>query len=174
MHFSIKDIAIIAACISIVFVQEQILAFLPNIQLTILLLVVYSKKLGFIKTLIIVLIHTFLDCLVTGSLNLYYFPFMFLGWGLIPFIICLFLKKCESSLILAFMGILFALLYSWIYIIPNMLIPNGSISEVGIINYIISDFIFEILLAASSFISILWLYKPCSKIFEKVLMEINN
>ena len=94
--FKIIDIAIIASCISIIFVQEQILSFLPNIQLTILLLVVYSKKLGCLKTSIIVIIHSLLDCLVTGSLNLYYFPFILIGWLIIPIIITLFFKKCES------------------------------------------------------------------------------
>ena len=94
--FSIKDITILAACTSIIFVQEQALFFLPNIQLTVLLLVVYSKRLGLIKTSIIIFIHTLLDCIVTGSLNLYYFPFMLLGWLLIPIIITIFFKKCEN------------------------------------------------------------------------------
>ena len=97
MRFSIKDIVLIAACISIVFVQEQILSFLPNIQLTVLLLVLFSKKLGFIKTTIIVFIHSLLDCLITGSLNLYYFPFMILGWLSIPLICCTLFKKINSS-----------------------------------------------------------------------------
>lgn len=172
MHLSIKDVVVIATCISIVFVQEQILSVLPNIQLTILLLVLYSKKLGLIKTSIIVIIHSFLDCLVIGSLNLYYFPFMLIGWLLIPIIINLFFKKTESVIILSIMGIVFALLYSWVYIIPNVLIPNESISKLGLINYLAADILFEVLLAGSSFLSILWLYNPCSKVFDKVLKEV--
>ena len=172
MHLSIKDIVVIATCISIVFVQEQLLSILPNIQLTILLLVLYSKKLGLIKTVIIVIIHSFLDCLVTGSLNLYYFPFMLMGWLLIPVIINLFFRKTESVITLSIMGIVFALLYSWVYIIPNVLIPNESISNVGLINYLAADILFEILLAGSSFLSILWLYNPCSKVFDKILNEV--
>lgn len=172
MHLSIKDIVIIAVCISIVFVQEQLLSFLPNIQLTILLLILYSKKLGLIKTIIIVIIHSFLDCLVTGSLNLYYFPFMLMGWLLIPVIINLFFRKTESVITLSIMGIVFALLYSWAYIIPNVLIPNESISNVGLINYLAADITFEIILASSSFLSILWLYNPCSKVFDKILKDV--
>ena len=172
MHFNIKDIVVVATCISIIFVQEQILSFLPNIQLTILLLVLYSKKLGLVKTIIVVIIHSFLDCLVTGSLNLYYFPFMLIGWLAIPVIINLFFKKTESVLILAIMGIVFSLIYSWIYIIPNVLIPNESFKKVGVINYLAADLLFEVLLASSSFLSILWLYNPSSKLFEKILKEI--
>lgn len=172
MRFSIKDIVIIAACISIIFVQEQILSFLPNIQLTILLLVLFSKKLGIIRTSIIIIIYSFLDCLVTGSLNLYYFPFMLIGWLLIPVIITLFCKKTESSIILALMGIIFAVFYSWIYIIPNVLIPNEAISVISVINYLAADLTFEVLLASSSFLSILWLYSPCSIAFDKILKEV--
>ena len=169
--FSIKDITILAACTSIIFVQEQALFFLPNIQLTVLLLVVYSKRLGLIKTSIIIFIHTLLDCIVTGSLNLYYFPFMLLGWLLIPIIITIFFKKCENPLILAAMGVVFSLLYSWCFIIPNLLIPNGNITGTSFVSYLVADLPFESLIAASSFISILWLYIPCIKIFDKVLKE---
>ena len=169
--FSIKDIAIIAACIAIVFVQEQILFFLPNIQLTVLLFIVYSKRLGLVRTSIIVVIHTLLDCLVTGSLNLYYFPFMLLGWIIIPFIITIFFKKCENPFVLAVMGIVFSFIYSWMFVIPNILIPSGYININVIINYLIADITFEILLAASSFISVLWLYTPCIKTFDKVVKE---
>ena len=174
MSFSVKDIAVTASCISIIFVQEQLFSILPNIQLTILLLVLFSKKLGLIKTSIIVLIHSLLDSLVTGSLNLYYFPFMLMGWLFVPIIICLFFKKVESSLVLALMGIVFSLVYSWIYIIPNVLIPNEAITKVSFINYLAADCLFEILLSASSFLSILWLYTPCSKIFDKILKEVNT
>ena len=172
--FRIFDIAILAACISILFVQEQILTFLPNIQLTILLLVLYSKKLGCLKTIIITCVHTFLDCLVMGSLNIYYFPFMLLGWIIIPIVISIFFKKCESPIVLAVMGIVFSLLYSWIFIIPNILIPNGFVNTTVIVNYLIADITFEVMLSISSFISILWLYTPCSKVFNKVLQQTNN
>ena len=42
MH-RVKDITIIAAFAAILFIQEQALSFLPNIQLTVFLLVLYSK-----------------------------------------------------------------------------------------------------------------------------------
>ncbi len=166
--FTIKDIVVIAACISIIFVQEQILSFLPNIQLTIFLLVVFSKKLGFLKTSIIILIHTLLDCLITGSLNLYYFPFMILAWLSIPIIISIFFKKCESSILLAIVVIIGSLLYCWIFIIPNILLATGTFNIDVIIKYFVADIPFELLLCTSSFISIMWLYKPCASIFDNI------
>ena len=83
---TIKDMVIIAVCTAILFVQEELLSFLPNIQFTVFLIVLYSKKLGFFKTSFIVIIHTILDNLFMGSFNIIYFPFMLLGWLLIIFI----------------------------------------------------------------------------------------
>ena len=94
--FSVRDIALIAILSTILFVQEQVLTFLPNIRLTVFLLVLYSKKLGFIRTTIIVIIHVLLDNLFMGSMNLVYTPAMFVGWMLIPIIICTLFKKTES------------------------------------------------------------------------------
>ena len=78
-NFETKDLTLIALLATIIFVQEQMLAFLPNIQLTVFLLVLYSKKIGFIRTSIICLIHVVLDNMVMGSFNVFYMPFMFVG-----------------------------------------------------------------------------------------------
>ena len=87
---TVRDITDIAVLACILFIQEELLTFLPNIQLTIFLLILYSKKLGFIRTSIIVAIHVILDNLVMGSFNLVYTPAMFIGWMTIPILICLF------------------------------------------------------------------------------------
>ncbi len=157
---------IIAACTAILFVQEQLLSFLPNIQLTVFLIVLFSKKLKFVKTSIIVIIHTVLDNLVIGSFNIMFFPFMLIGWIIIPIIICTLFKKCESPIILALLGIIFSFVYCWIYTIPNVIVL-----DVKPIDYLTADFIFELILAASSFLSILWLYKPCAKILDHLNNE---
>lgn len=163
---NVKDICIIAVSTAIIFVLEQLLSFLPNIQLTIFLIVLFSKKLKLIKTIIIVIIHTVLDNLVMGSFNIIYFPFMLLGWLLIPIMLSTIFKKINSPLGLALIGILNSFLYCFIMIIPNIIIL-----KIEIIPYFVADIPFELLLALSSFLSILCLYKPCSKLFDIVLDE---
>ena len=160
-NFETKDLTLIALLATIIFVQEQMLAFLPNIQLTVFLLVLYSKKIGFIRTSIICLIHVVLDNMVMGSFNVFYMPFMFVGWMIIPITLNTVLKKVDSNIVLAFLGIIYAFIYSWLFIIPNCFILNVSFKA-----YLIADFIWEVLLALSSFISILLLYDPVSKIFN--------
>ena len=74
MH-KVKDITIIAVFAAILFIQEQALSFLPNIQLTVFLLVLYSKVFKLWKVLVMIFIHVLLDNLFMGSFNIYYFPF---------------------------------------------------------------------------------------------------
>ena len=71
-YLATKDITLIALLTTLLFVQEQALVFIPNVQLTVFLIVFYSKKLGFLRTSLIVAIHVVLDNLVMGSFNLIY------------------------------------------------------------------------------------------------------
>lgn len=159
--FTPKDITLIALMTTIIFVQEQLLSFIPNFQLTIFLIVLFSKKLGLVRTLIICFIHTLLDNFIMGSFNIIYIPFMFIGWAIIPITLNTIFKKIESNIVLAFLGILFSFIYSWLFIIPNIFILN-----VKFFDYFTVDILWEVLLATSSFITILLLYEPCSKIFD--------
>ena len=120
--------------------------------------------LGFKKTMMIIVIHVILDNLVLGSINLVYTPFMLLGWALIPILLNTVFKHLKTSFELAFFAILASLLYSWTYLIPSVLIMNMNLWA-----YLVSDFAFELILAASSFISTLWLYDPCAQTIQSIL-----
>lgn len=159
-----KRLVLLAFLSIILTVQEELLTFLPNIQLTVFLLVLYSKKLKCHETLLIITLHVLLDNLFLGSFNLYYTPFMWIGWALIPLCSHTIFKKIDDSLKLAFTGVLYSFLYSWTFMIASVLILNASI-----LSYFLADIVFELLLAISSFLSILWLYEPCSKVFDRFL-----
>ena len=158
---TIKDITLISIMITILFVQEQLLSSLPGIQLTIFLIVLFSKKLGLLKTLIIVLIHVLLDNLVMGSFSLLYTPAMLIGWLIIPLTLCTVFKKVNSPFLLGLLGVLYAFIYSWLFVLSSYLVMN-----VNILTYFLYDIVFELILAACSFISILLLYKPCSNVID--------
>ena len=158
---STKDITIIAVMTTILFVQEQLLASLPGIQLTVFLIILFSKKLGLVKSSIIIVLHVLLDNFYMSSFSLMYTPTMLIGWLIIPLSLCTIFKKVESPIILALLGVLYSFIYCWLYIIPSYFLI--SISPIA---YLISDITFEIALAVISFVSILFLYKPCSKIFD--------
>lgn len=156
-----KEIVLIGVLTAILYAQEQMLTFLPNIQLTVFLIILYSKVLGLKKTVLIVFIHVLLDNFFMGSFNLIYVPFMFIGWALIPILLNSVFSKVNDSTHLAILSILFALLYCWIYIIPNSIFYN-----INPFIYFMSDIPFEIILCISSFITTLWLYEPCFKVLK--------
>lgn len=165
-----RDITLIALLTTLLFIQEQALSFIPNVQLTVFLLVLYSKKFGLIKTIIISSIHVLLDNLVMGSFNIIFVPFMLIGWLIIPILLNTIFRKVNSNIVLALLGVVFSFVYCWIYIIPNCIIL-----QVDFFTYLIADFVWEVLLASSSFITILLLYNPCSNALDKVLKkEISN
>lgn len=162
----IKDLCLIAVLTAVLFVQEQLFSFLPNITLTVFLIILYSKCLGFVRCSLIVVIHTLLDNLFMGSLNMVYFPFMLLGWLIIPITLCSVFKRVSRPLPLAFLGIIFSLLYCWIFIIPQVLI-----TEVDIHDYFIADIPFEIILALGTFLAVLWLYQPLKKVIDQFIKK---
>lgn len=160
---NVKDIAFIAIFSAIILVLEYALHFLPNVQLTVLLLVLFSKKLGLLRTSIITLIYVLLDTFLGGGFSIYYFPSMLIGWLIIPVTLNTIFKRVENPIYLALLGIMYSFIYCWLFAIPSILITN-----VYLIDYLAADLLFEIILAVSSFLSILWLYKPLGRFLDKL------
>ncbi len=165
LHSSVKEMVLISFLAAIVFVQEEALTFLPNVQLTVFLFVLYAKCLGLKRTSFIITIHVLLDNLVMGSMNPFMLVFMWMGWMWIPLLLCTVFKNVQSAFHLALLGILFSLLYSWTFVLYSCFIWNMKFST-----YIMADILFEIILSFSSFLSILWLYDTCKKIFDRYLV----
>lgn len=164
----IYDLVIIASLTAILFVQEQLLSGIPGVQLSVFLIVLFSKKLGLVKSSIIVIIHVLLDNFYMSSFSLLYTPAMLIGWIVIPITLNTIFKKVESPIFLALLGLMFAFIYSWMFILPNYLIH-----QIDPLLYLASDIIFEVVFAVTSFITILLLYKPCFKLLS-LLMKENN
>ena len=159
----IKDITLVAILTALIFILEQALSLVPFVQLTIFLLILYSKKLGVIKTLIVIIVHVLLDNLASGYFNVLFVLFMIIGYSFIPIIINTAAKKVENPIILSLFGIIFSLLYSWI-----MLIPSCIVFEMEFVECFVGDIPFEIGLLVSSFISVFLLYKPLERVFNKI------
>lgn len=162
----LKDFILIALFTTILITQKLMLSFLPNIQLTVLLIILYTKIFKIKKTIIIVTLYTLIDLLIFGGISTIYFPFMLIAWLIMPILINTVFKKIESEISLAFISIVLSLIYSYILIIPNVVI-----FKIPFIPYLIKDIPFQILLSLSSFLSVLILYKPLKNILENVLKE---
>ena len=159
---SIRDISLISILSIILVVQEQLLNLLPNIQLTVLFIVVFSRFLGFKKSLLLIIIYVLLDNLLYPGLPLVYWPFMVIGWCFIPFVFNR--VYCgDNKLVLAFWSVACSLVYCWIFIIPSCLIMNMSF-----VDYLWYDIPFELAIGVSSFVSVLLLYEPCMRVLERI------
>lgn len=161
---TVKDICLMALFTCILVALEELLTFLPNIQLTVFLIILYSKTFGFGKTSIMVFVYAILDSVFMAALNPIYMTFLLIGWMLIPILTCTIFKKVDNNIILAFLAILYALLFSWI-----MIIPSCIIIKVDFWTYFVADIPFEALLALSSFLSTLLLYDVLKKLIDKLL-----
>lgn len=157
----VKEIAIIASLTTILIVQEQVFAFLlpPNIQLTVFLIVLYTRVLGAKKTAYVVTIHVFIDCLINSSLGLMVFVPMLIGWLLIPLTLGTVAKKVKSAPKLAILSIPLSIAYALCFFIAVVIV-----GELDIKKYFLADIPFTIVLALSSFLTILWLYDPLYKV----------
>ena len=156
-----KDIAIMGILTAILFAQEEALTFIPNVQLTFLLITLYTKVLGFKKTLVIVTIHVCLDNLVMGSFNLITVPPMLVGYYFMVITLGLVFKKVESPLILGLLGILYAFTYDFCFAFSDSIILKTSF-----VAWYAMGIVFDIVLAACNFLTIYWLYKPLKKVMN--------
>lgn len=159
---NVRIIVLLALLSCLLFVQEEILSFLPNIQFTFMLLACYVDCLGFRLTSLIVIVHVILDNLVMGSLN----PIVFIPM-LIGYLIFILIKKIYSGdnvYIVGLFGIIGVLLYSLCFLICNALFL-----EIDVWLYFIADIPFTLILMISTYLSIIWLYKPIVKVIKQQL-----
>jgi hypothetical protein len=170
-HQAIKDTALIAICAAVLFVQQMAFSFIPNVQLSTLLIVLYAKVLGFKRTTLIILIHVIAYNLLSpfGPVIPVYMPFMFAAWMLIPISLNTFLKKIKSSFGLAIFGLLFGFIYGWMFI-PAAVFITGT----PFVAYLVMDIPFEIVMGLSNFITILWLYQPLKNVLYDQLIRFES
>lgn len=166
-HQAVKDAALIAVLASILFVQQLALSFIPNVQFTTLLLILYTRVIGFKRTALVVIIHVMIINILSpfGPVLPLQIPAMLIGWLLIPILLSTVFKKMNSVLSLAIFGLVFGFIYGWLFIPVSVFVLN-----VPFITYFLADVVFEIIMATSNFLIIFWLYEP----LEKLLTELKN
>ena len=164
MRNLIKDLALMSILAGILLSLETALAFIPNIQLTFLLLLIYSKRLGTIKTLIIIFVHVLIDTMLFGGLMSIYMVSMLVGYAFIPLLANTVLRRVKNVYVLALFSGLSGLLYAWSFIPPTIILYN-----VPILGYLAADIPFTAVLIANNILTTLILYKPIDRIFQELM-----
>lgn len=155
MRIRIFDLVVIAIFTAIIFVVEQALSMIPNVQLTVFFLVLYTRLLGSKKTLFIVVVHTLLDNMYMGTLIWHLVIPMMIGWSLIPILLGTVFKKADSILALTLFAFGFGFLYGIVFI-PFQAYVWGYDMWL----YFIYDLPFEFAMAISGALSVAILYQP--------------
>ena len=109
-------------------------------------------------------VHVILDNILMGTFNLYVLPFMYVGYLIIPLTLKTIFKNIGKPLTLGLISILYSFIYSWLFIIPNVILIQSPF-----IAYLIADIPFEIILSVSSFITVLWLYQPLEDVINSFI-----
>ena len=154
----IKEIVKLSLLSALLIVQKLVFSFLPNISLTVFLIILFSKKLNMLENIIVLLIFTVVDNIIMGSFIM--MPFIFIGWVFTPIIIKTLFKKANSPISLSFISILSCLFYVLI-----MFLFTVIVYKVDPLVYLANDIVFDLILISSSFLSVLWLYKPVEHIY---------
>lgn len=156
----VKKMCILSLMAVILFVQEEALTMLPNIQLTFLLISIYAAVFGIKNSLAIVSIHVLLDNVIMGSLTPIVVVPMFLGYVVLVVVMNL-VKDCNLA-VKCLCASLCSLLYCYIFLIVNALFL-----DINVYAYWIADIPFEILLVLSTILTITYLYNPIEKIINR-------
>ncbi len=157
---TIRKMCIISLMAVILFVQEEALTILPNIQLTFLLISLFAAIFGIKYSLIIVSIHVILDNVVMGSFTPIVMIPMLIGYVIL--VIVMYLVKNENLLI----KVIMASICSWIYCML-FLFANALWLDIDVKAYFIADIPFEILLILSTILTMTYLYRPLEKVIYR-------
>ncbi len=167
---TLKELTLMVVCASILFVQQIALSFIPNVSFTVLLVVLYTKLLGFKKTSLILIVHVAAINLLSpfGPIVPTLIPAMFIAWMLIPILLTTLLRKVESAIWLSLFGLIYGFVYGWVYIPFTVFLLDTPF-----LPYLILDIPFEVIMGISNMISILWLYDPLKKALNQQLSILN-
>lgn len=156
----VRDYAILAVCAAVLLVVQVGLAFLPNIELVSLLIMIYAKSFGK-KVFWIIHVFVFLEGIIYGF-GIWWINYLYV-WSILAGVVLL-LKKQESIWIWALVAGFFGLLFGAFCAIPYFF--AGGIGA-GFA-YWVSGIPYDILHCIGNIVVCIALYRPISRILPKL------
>jgi len=160
----VKDIAIMVMLAALLFVQEEALTLIPNIQFTFLLIMLYGAVLGPKKASLIVLVHVLLDNLFMSSFIPTVMLPMLIGHE-ITMLIGYYLKN-KNTIILSIGITIASIIYAFLFFITTIFVY-----DINPLTYLIADIPFDIILISCNILCVILIYSPLYKILNE---NINN
>lgn len=161
----LRKLAILSFLVALTVALEQVMQFLPSVQLTTLLMVLIAIKFDLKSSILGTITYVLLDNML-GGFGVHTIP-MFISW--ILFVVTIHAVKSKNEFTLAILALLFGLFYGIMLGIPSVVIY-----KVNPIAYIIADVPFTLVFMLVNFLTVLWLYKPLEKIYNLLQAEIEE
>lgn len=160
MKLTIKELVLIALLSAVLLVSQVGLAFLPNIEVVSLLVILYTlffKK----KTLYIIYIFALLEGLIYGF-GIWWIMYLYV-WTILWGITTLF-KKEKSPVIWAFISGFFGLFFGTLCSVPYFITGGVSMG----LSWIVAGLQMDIIHGVGNFFVTLLLFQPLHTAFQKI------
>lgn len=160
MKLTVKEAVLIALLAALLFVSQVGLAFLPNIEVVSLLVILYTmffKK----KTLYIIYIFVLLEGLLYGF-GIWWIMYLYVWtilWG-----ITMLLKSEKSPVIWAFISGFYGLSFGTLCSVPYFFTGGAHMA----VSWIISGLFMDIVHGVGNFFVALLLFQPLYTAFQKI------
>lgn len=154
---NVKKFTILSVLVALTVVLEQVLSFLPNIQVTCLLIVIIGTSFNKSASALAIFVYVTLDNILGGFTYLY--PFMLVSW--LMFVIIINLAKNKGEFVLALISLIFGLVHMLILAIPTIMIL-----KIDPLVYLSADIPYTFIFMLVNFLTVFWLYKPLKKVMD--------
>ncbi len=167
MKLNVKNIALLGVMIAILEVAKNVLAFLPNVELVSLLIILYALYLGK-RVFLVVPAFVLIEGCIYGF-GLWWIMYLY-TWPLLAVFTMLF-KKQDSVWFWSILSGVFGLFYGALSAIPYLFLGGFQTA----FSWWIAGIPFDIIHCVSNFVLCLILFKPLRNVMCRmtVLLELN-
>ncbi len=164
----IKELVLYAALAALLLTVQVGLAFLPNIELVSLLLIIYARVIGK-KALYPLYVFVFVEGLVYGF-GIWWINYLYI-WAILVFLTLILQKTClkkeDSVLLWAVFSAVYGLLFGTLSSIPYLFIGGLSLTA----TYIINGIPFDLLHCGGNLVVALILIKPLHRLMQRLVTK---
>lgn len=160
----IRRLTLLSLLTAILFVQEELLSFLPNVQFSFLLIFTYACCLSVGESLMIVTVHVFLDSLYMGAMNPFYMLAMFVGYTVL--VLLGHFARNSALWVKCLLSALGTLCYALAFLPVGVVLYHVSPWA-----YLLADLPFDGILVACTVITMLLLHVPLKKCIDRFAGE---
>lgn len=167
MKLNVKNVALLGVMIAILEVAKNVLAFLPNVELVSLLIILYSLYLGK-RIFLVVPAFVLIEGCIYGF-GLWWIMYLY-TWPLLAVLTMLF-KKQDSVWFWSILSGVFGLFYGALSAIPYLFLGGFQTA----FSWWIAGIPFDIIHCVSNFVLCLILFKPLRNVMRRmtVLLDLN-